>query len=66
MGYISLRNNEIEKLKASLWKEEDNKIKEDNAYLAEVQNNFKLTRQLENNMDESISAQDLAEAKENI
>ena len=49
-----------------LQKVEDNKIKADNAYLAEIQNNFKLTRQFEKYMDESINAQNLEEAKENI
>lgn len=42
LGNLSLTNQENERFLASLRKMEENKIKVDNAYLAEVQKNFKL------------------------
>jgi len=47
MGDLSLKDQEIEKLKMQLQKIQEHKIKSDNAYLAEIQKNYKLTQQLE-------------------
>jgi len=66
MGDVSLRNVEIEKLKPSLQRMEENKLKANNAYISEVQKNFRLTKQVEKNADESTSAQTLAQSKEKI
>lgn len=45
---------------------EENKIDVDNAYISEVQKNFKLTKQLEKYIDESVHAQNLSETKDKI
>ena len=45
LGELSLTNKENEKLMSTLTKMEETKIKVDNAYLAEMQKNFKLTQQ---------------------
>lgn len=47
MGDLSLKDQEIKKLKMQLQKVQEQKIKSDNAYLAEIQKNYKLTQQLQ-------------------
>jgi len=44
----------------------ERKIKEDNAYLVEVQNNFKLIHQIQKYEDQSLTTQMFAEYKHNI
>ena len=66
LGELSLTNKENEKLMVVLTKMEENKIKKDNAYLAEVQRNFKLTRQIQKYENQSLTAQMLGDAKKSI
>lgn len=56
MVNLSLINVEIKKLKASLKRVEENKIKGYNAYISKVQRNFKFIKQLEKHVDESVNA----------
>jgi len=44
MGDLSLEDQEVEKLKMKLQKVQEYKIKYDNAYLADIQKNYKLTQ----------------------
>lgn len=57
MGDLSLKNQEIEKLKMQLQKIQEQKIKSDNAYLPQIQKNYKLTQQLEVYENEPVIAQ---------
>jgi len=54
LGELSLTNKEVEKFTAALSKMEEDKIKVDNAYLAELQNNFKLVQQIQKYGDQTI------------
>jgi len=57
---------EIEKIKETLQRMEENNLKSYNAYLSEIRKNFKLTKQLEKYEDESLTRQTLSKAKEKI
>lgn len=61
-----MKNKEVEKLLVAVTKMEENKIKVDNAYLAELQKNFKLIQRIWNYEDQSIIIQMLAEEKHSI
>lgn len=54
LGELSLTNREMEKLTTTLSKMEENKIKANNAYLAEVQKNYKLVQQIQKYEDQSL------------
>lgn len=66
LGDLSLTNQENEKLLGTLRRMEENKIKADNAYLVELEKNFKLTQQIEKYEDLLLIVQILAEVKKNI
>lgn len=63
-----VRTKEVEVVlkQMKLTKMEENKIKVDNAYLAELQKNFKLIKQIHKYEDQSIIIQMLAKEKRNI
>lgn len=61
MSELTFMNDEIDNIKKSPRREEENKIKENNAYMWELQNNYKLIKQLEKYLEESINAQSLVE-----
>ena len=44
MGDLSMKDQEIEKLKMQLQKIQEQKMKSNNVYLAEIQKNYKLTQ----------------------
>jgi len=66
LGELSLTDKKVEKFSATLTKMEESKIKEDNAYLAEVQENFKLMQQIQKYEDHSIIIEMLVEERHNI
>lgn len=66
MYELPLRIYEIDKLKKSLLKVEENNIKEENAYMLEIQKNFQVIKKLEKYSNESSTTQSLEEEKENI
>lgn len=66
MGDLSLKYQEIGKLMMQLQKILKQKIKYDNAYLAKIQKNDKLTQQSEVYENESLISQPISQAKKNI
>lgn len=66
MGDLSLRGHEIENLKAQLHNLQEQKIKIDNAYVAEIQKSHMLTERIDTLENESTISQTLSQAKENI
>lgn len=60
MGDLSLREQEIEKLKAQLHNLQEHKIKIDNAYREEIQKSHSLIQRIDNLENESVIAQTLA------
>jgi len=66
MDDLSIRGQEIEKLKTQWNNLREKKLKIDNVYLAELQKTHKLTQKIEQLQNESIMAQTLAQAKEHI
>ena len=60
MGDLSLRGQEIEKLKAQLHNLQEHKIRIDNAYVAEIQKSHRLTQRIDTLENESTIYQALA------
>lgn len=66
MGYLSIKGQEIEKLKAQLNNLQEQKIKTNKAYLPELQKSHRLSQRIETFENESVISQTIAQAKESI
>lgn len=63
---LSLQRQENEKLQKKFKNLETQKMKNDTLYLEEMQKTHRLTKKIQELQDESLMAQTLAQAKENI
>jgi len=66
MQEMSIQGKEIEKLKDQLKNLQEQKLKIDNSYVAELQKSHRLAQRIYFLESESVMAQNLAQAKENI
>ena len=66
MEEISIKGKEIEKLKAQFENIQEQKLKINNKYVVELQKSHRQTQRIEQLENESVMAQTLAQANENI